>query len=301
MHRGWKWRKSPLSEINQTQYNFTQLFSITKCLISLSSQTLVSTLSQRLQMWAWHYHISYNNIYNIIKTWKLKRLIILMQIISSDYIHNYFQSLFIMLTANTCTNFLQASEFAGAVTCVFCFSSVSAPFFRSMFVLLYVRLYSSWDGAVRFLQAGLLCLCSGHLNHGPVWKSLSLCSVAHIHRCGALQCRKKKKKPFFIPFIILDILFLCSFSQVILLTANIYVKRWLNKCTLNFRTLCNCVSCGMKLVNWTGIAEEQQNWLVVISFACWSVLTPVSPFLSLFLSLHTQTNPAIADHVVKRL
>lgn len=105
MHRGWKWRKSPLSEINQTQYNFTQLFSITKCLISLSSQTLVSTLSQRLQMWAWRYHIYYNNIYNIIKTWKLKRLIILTQIISSDYIHNYFQSLFIMLTANTCTNF----------------------------------------------------------------------------------------------------------------------------------------------------------------------------------------------------
>lgn len=44
-----------------------------------------------------------------------------------------------------------------------------------------------------------------------------------------------------------------------LFPVNTYANRWLNKCTLNFRTLRVCVSCGMKLVNWTGIAEEQQS------------------------------------------
>lgn len=153
-----------------------------------------------------------------------------------------------------------------------------------------------WD----FCRLGF-CVCVLDIWTMVLCEKAYHCVLLHIYTDVELCSAGKKKKTFFIPFIILDILFLCSFSQVILLTANIYVKRWLNKCTLNFRTLCNCVSCGMKLVNWTGIAEEQQSWLVVISFACWSVLTPVSPFLSLFLSLHTQTNPAIADHMVKRL
>lgn len=45
----------------------------------------------------------------------------------------------------------------------------------------------------------------------------------------------------------------------------------------------------MKLVNWTWIAREQQSWLAVVSFACWSVLTPVSQSFS----LHAGANPSI--------
>lgn len=97
--------------------------------------------------------------------------------------------------------------------------------------------------------------------------------------CAIVLCRTHSMR--------LEMLFFLRFSQVFLLTANIYVKRRLSKCALNFRTFCNCVSCGMKLVNWTGIEEEQQSWLVVVSFACWSVLTPVPPNPPPLYSLYT--------------
>lgn len=181
-----------------------------------------------------------------------------MQIISSVFIHNYFQFLFIMLTANTRTNFLQTIEFAGSVTCLFCFSSVSAPFF----------LLNVCPSLCKTLfQLGWSCeISAGWAFMSVFWTSEPWSCVKKfitMFCCTYTQMwssavQGKKTLPSFSLFF-LRYYFSSVFPQVILLTANIYVKRQLSKCTLNFRTLCNCVSCGMKLVNWTGIVEEQQS------------------------------------------
>lgn len=39
----------------------------------------------------------------------------------------------------------------------------------------------------------------------------------------------------------------------------------------------NCFSYGMSAADWTWIVEEQQGWLARVRFACWTILTPVSP------------------------